>query len=143
MAGGGSPVKAVLYAFAANFGIAIAKTVAFVYTGSSSMLAEAIHSFADTGNQLLLLLGLHRSKRAPDVEHPLGYGKASYFLELYRRNTAFQRRGAFLALRRLAQAPYRRTDQPSLGGARGAGGLHRPRRFFHAWLCGRDQQNAW
>ena len=79
MAGGGSPVKAVLYAFGANFGIAIAKTVAFVYTGSSSMLAEAIHSFADTGNQLLLLLGLHRSKRAPDAEHPLGYGKASYF----------------------------------------------------------------
>ena len=79
MAGGGSPVKAVLYAFGANFGIAVAKTVAFIYTGSSSMLAETIHSFADTGNQLLLLLGLHRSKRPPDKEHPLRYGKASYF----------------------------------------------------------------
>ena len=79
MAAAGSPVKAVLYGFGANFGIAIAKGVAFIYTGSSSMLAETIHSFADTGNQLLLLLGLHRSKRPPDKEHPLGYGKASYF----------------------------------------------------------------
>ena len=79
MAGGGSVVKAVLYAFCANLGIAIAKTVAFFYTGSSSMLAESIHSFADTGNQVLLLLGLNRSKRPADREHPLGYGKASYF----------------------------------------------------------------
>lgn len=79
MAEGGSPVKAVLYAFGANFGISIAKGVAFLYTGSSSMLAETIHSIADTGNQLLLLLGIHRAKRLPDKEHPLGYGKASYF----------------------------------------------------------------
>lgn len=79
MAGAGSPVKAVLYAFGANFGISIAKGIAYFYTGSSSMLAETIHSLADTGNQLLLLLGLHRAKRLPDKEHPLGYGKASYF----------------------------------------------------------------
>ncbi|NIR32718.1 MAG: cation diffusion facilitator family transporter [Gammaproteobacteria bacterium] len=76
---GGSPLKAILYAFFANLGIAIAKTVATIFTGSSSMLAEAIHSYADTCNQLLLLLGLHRAKRPPDDEHPLGYGKVSYF----------------------------------------------------------------
>ncbi len=76
--GEGSPIKAILYAFAANFGIAIAKTAAAVYTGSSSMIAESLHSYADTGNQLLLL-GMKRAKRPPDKEHPLGYGKVTYF----------------------------------------------------------------
>jgi cation diffusion facilitator family transporter len=68
-----------LYAFLANFGIAIAKTWAAWLTGSGSMLAEAIHSYADTGNQVLLFLGLKQSQRPPDDEHPLGYGKLSYF----------------------------------------------------------------
>ena len=75
----GSPIKAILYAFFANLGIAIAKTVAAAFTGSSSMFAESLHSYADTGNQLLLLLGMHRAKRPPDTEHPLGYGKVTYF----------------------------------------------------------------
>ena len=79
MAGGSSPISAIVYAFSANLGIAIAKTVATVFTGSSSMLAEAIHSYADTCNQLLLLLGLHGAKRPAVPEHPLGYGKLSYF----------------------------------------------------------------
>lgn len=79
MAGGSNPVRAILYAFGANSAIAVAKTGAALYTGSSSMTAEAIHSFADAGNQLLLLLGMRRSKRAPDAEHPLGYGKVTYF----------------------------------------------------------------
>ncbi len=77
--GWGSPVRAILYAFFANFGIALIKTGAWIYTGSSSMLAEAIHSYADTDNQVLLLIGLKRSERPPDAEHPLGYGKVSYF----------------------------------------------------------------
>jgi cation diffusion facilitator family transporter len=69
----------IMFAFGANFGIAIAKTVAAVMTSSSSMTAEAIHSYADSTNQLLLLLGLRRSRRPPSAEHPLGYGKVSYF----------------------------------------------------------------
>jgi cation diffusion facilitator family transporter len=77
--GHGSPVKAILYAFGANLGIALAKTGAALYTGSASMTAEAIHSYADTGNQLLLLLGLKRAERSADAEHPLGYGKVTYF----------------------------------------------------------------
>lgn len=75
----GSAARAILYAFVANFGIAIAKTWASIVTGSGSMLAEAIHSYADTGNQVLLYLGLRQSQKPPDAEHPLGYGKLSYF----------------------------------------------------------------
>jgi len=77
--GTGSPIKAILYAFLANLGIALAKLAAAVYTGSGSMLAEAIHSFADTGNQVLLFIGLKSSERPADEDHPLGYGKLSYF----------------------------------------------------------------
>jgi cation diffusion facilitator family transporter len=74
-----STARAILYAFIANFGIAIAKSWAAWLTGSGSMLAEAIHSYADTGNQVLLYLGLKQSQKPPDKEHPLGYGKLSYF----------------------------------------------------------------
>jgi cation diffusion facilitator family transporter len=74
-----STARAILYAFIANFGIAITKTWAAWLTGSGSMMAEAIHSYADTGNQVLLYLGLTQSQRPPDEEHPLGYGKLSYF----------------------------------------------------------------
>lgn len=75
----GGTARAILYAFIANGGIAIAKTWAAWVTGSGSMLAEAIHSYADTGNQVLLYLGLRQSNKPPDPEHPLGYGKLSYF----------------------------------------------------------------
>jgi len=71
--------RAILYAFMANLGIAIAKTWAALFTGSGSMMAEAIHSFADSTNQVLLFLGLKRSLKPADDEHPLGYGKLSYF----------------------------------------------------------------
>jgi len=63
----------------ANLGIAIAKSAAAVYTVSGSMLAEAIHSFADCGNQVLLYIGLKQAERPPDARHPLGYGKITYF----------------------------------------------------------------
>ncbi|MFK7989406.1 MAG: cation diffusion facilitator family transporter [Sandaracinaceae bacterium] len=71
--------KVVLMALGANFGIAVAKFVAFFMTASSSLLAEAIHSLADTGNQLLLLLGMSRAAKAPDDRHPFGYKMESYF----------------------------------------------------------------
>lgn len=71
--------KSILFALLANLGIAITKTVAAVLTGSGSMLAEAIHSYADCGNQLLLFFGLKQSKRAPEENHPLGHGKEIYF----------------------------------------------------------------
>ena len=79
MAGHESSVKAIFYALLANLGIAISKGLAAFYTGSGSMLAEAIHSTADCANQLLLFLGLKRSERPPTAEHPLGYGKVVYF----------------------------------------------------------------
>jgi cation diffusion facilitator family transporter len=72
-------VRAILFALGANFGIGVSKAGAAWYTGSGAMLAEAIHSFADCTNQLLLLLGLKRAKRPVSEEHPLGYGKAIYF----------------------------------------------------------------
>ena len=71
--------KSILYALVANFAIAVAKTTGAIYTGSTSMLAEAIHSFADCGNQALLFWGLKEANRAPTKDHPLGYGKAIYF----------------------------------------------------------------
>ena len=72
-------MKAVLAALAANLGIAIAKFAAFFVTGSASMLAEAIHSVADTGNEVLLLIGGGQSRRTRTVEHPFGFGRERYF----------------------------------------------------------------
>jgi len=73
---------AVYGAMAANFLIAVAKFAAALFTGSSSMLSEGIHSIADTGNQALLLLGNHRSAKPPDQMHPFGYGQELYFWSL-------------------------------------------------------------
>ena len=71
--------KAILAAFFANLGIAIAKFVGYAFTSSSSMLAEAIHSVADTSNQALLLLGSRRATRDATPEHPFGFGRERYF----------------------------------------------------------------
>ena len=71
--------KAIAAAFVANLGIAIAKFVGFFVTGAASMLAEAIHSVADTGNQGLLFLGGKRATKTPSEEHPFGYGRERYF----------------------------------------------------------------
>lgn len=76
-ASGGS--KAIVAALLANFGIAVSKFVAFLLTGSSSLLAESAHSLADTGNQGLLLIGGRRAQREATARHPFGYGRDRYF----------------------------------------------------------------
>jgi cation diffusion facilitator family transporter len=75
--GGGT--RAIIAALVANAGIAIAKFIGFMITGASSMLAEAVHSVADTANQGLLLIGGKRAKRAATAEHPFGYGRDRFF----------------------------------------------------------------
>jgi len=79
MAHGADSLKSILYALAANFAIFLAKIAAALFTGSGAMLAEAIHSLADTGNQGLLLLGIRQAKRPPSPDYPLGHGKEIYF----------------------------------------------------------------
>jgi len=71
--------KAIAAAFLANLGIAVAKFAGFAITGAASLLAEAIHSVADTGNQALLFLGGRRARRRPTAEHPFGFGQERYF----------------------------------------------------------------
>ena len=76
--GHGGGVRAIVAALAANLGIAAVKLVAYLLTSSSSMLAEAVHSVADSGNQVLLLLGGRRARREPDEAHPFGYGRERF-----------------------------------------------------------------
>ncbi|MFY9913311.1 MAG: cation diffusion facilitator family transporter [Nocardioidaceae bacterium] len=73
----GSP-KAIIAALLANLGIAVTKLLAWALTGASSMLAESIHSIADSGNQALLLVGSRRARRAPTENHPFGFGRERY-----------------------------------------------------------------
>ena len=76
----GPSTKRVVYvALAGNLLVTATKLGAALWTGSSAMLSEAVHSFVDTGNELLLLYGMHRSARRPDAEHPIGYGRELYF----------------------------------------------------------------
>ena len=70
--------KAIIAAFLANTGIALTKFIAWFFSGSASMLAEGVHSVADAGNQLLLILGGRKAKKAADKEHPFGYGRERY-----------------------------------------------------------------
>ena len=74
-----SSARAILYAFLANLFIALTKSGAAIYTHSGSMMAEAIHSFADCGNQVLLFVGLKQSQRPADRLYPLGHGRLTYF----------------------------------------------------------------
>ena len=71
--------RTIYYALGANLAIAAAKSAGAVATGSSAMLAEAIHSYADAGNQVLLLWGMKQAKRPPSADYPLGWGKAVFF----------------------------------------------------------------
>jgi len=69
----------LLAAFLGNMCIAVLKVTAALITGSSAMMAEAVHSFADSGNQVLLYIGVKRAEKKPDELHPFGYGKEAYF----------------------------------------------------------------
>ena len=77
--GHANPIKAILLALGANFAIFVTKLFAAVITGSGAMMAEAVHSLADCGNQGLLLLGIRQARRPPSDEFPLGWGRALYF----------------------------------------------------------------
>lgn len=79
MSHGADSVKSIIFALCANLAIAVSKLIATAVTGSGSMMAESIHSLADSGNQLLLLLGIKHAKRPPSPDYPLGFGKAIYF----------------------------------------------------------------
>ena len=94
---GEGSVKAILYALGANAGIAIAKGAAALWTGSGAMLAETIHSVADCGNQVLLLIGMSRSARPATSQHPLGQGRAMYFWSLMVALLLFSAGGLFSA----------------------------------------------
>ena len=89
------PRKSVFAALLANTAIAIAKFVAALISGSTSLLAESFHSVADTGNQALLLLGLKSSQKPPDEEHPFGHGKARFFWGLLVAVSLFTVGGGF------------------------------------------------
>ena len=79
MSDAGHGAKAVFAAFSANLGIAVIKFIGFAFTGSGAMLAEAVHSVADTGNQLLLLLGGKKARKLADLDHPFGYGRERFW----------------------------------------------------------------
>lgn len=91
----GESPKAIFYALAANAGIAVCKYAAAAFTGSGSMFAEAIHSTADCGNQLLLLFGLQQSREPPSPLHPMGSGRAINFYSLLVALLLFFVGGAF------------------------------------------------
>ncbi len=88
-------LRAIYYALGANFGIAVAKYVAAFWTGSGSMLAEAIHSTADCANQLLLLLGMKQARRPASADFPLGHHRVTYFWSMIVALLLFFMGGAF------------------------------------------------
>ena len=95
MTGEAHGTRAIIAALFANIGIAVAKFVGFSLTGSASMLAESIHSVADSGNQGLLLLGGKRARRAADTSHPFGYSRERYFWAFVVSMVLFSLGGAF------------------------------------------------
>ena len=106
--------KAILAALLANLGIAVTKFVAFLLSGSSSMLAESVHSLADSGNQVLLLIGGKRAQREADAGAPVRLRPGAVRLRLPGLDHPVQRRRGVLDLRGRAQDPAPGADQPAL-----------------------------
>ncbi|HEX2312454.1 MAG TPA: cation diffusion facilitator family transporter [Thermomonospora sp.] len=110
--------KAIVAALAANLGIATAKFVAFAFTGSSSMLAEGIHSVADSGNQGLLLVGGKRARRERTPQHPFGYGRERYFyafvvaVVLFTIGSVFSLYEGYHKLHEAHEHPHETMDSP-------------------------------
>ena len=102
MSSGGS-TRAILAALAANAGIAVAKFVGYLITHSSSMLAEAVHSVADTSNQALLLFGQRQSDKEADTLHPFGYGRSRFFYSFVVALVLFSLGSIFALLRGLRE----------------------------------------
>lgn len=105
--------KSVLAALTANGAIAVTKLAAAAVSGSTAMLAEGIHSIADTGNQLLLLLGMRRSKRPPDEEHPFGHGMERFFWTFVVALTLFTV-GGLVSILRGVQGVLHQEETPGL-----------------------------
>jgi cation diffusion facilitator family transporter len=116
MAEGGHGTKAVVAALLANAGIAVAKLIGFLITGSASMLAESIHSVADSGNQGLLLLGGKRARRNADAEHPFGYGRERYFWAFVVALVLFSLGGAFAIYEGISKVrhPHHALESPGV-----------------------------
>ena len=109
-------LQSILFALGANLAIAVAKTAGAAFTGSSAMLAEAIHSYADCGNQALLLWGMKEARRVPTADHPLGFGKAIYFWSFIVALMLFSMGGLFSIYE-------------------GVHKLHQPEPMQHAWVA--------
>src|SRR4051812_5703845 len=105
--GHGESTGAILAAFSANMGIAATKFVGFLITGSSSLLAEAIHSVADSSNQGLLFLGGRQAQQSPDELHQFGYGRVRYFWAFVVAVVLFTLGGLFAVYRATTRSPTR------------------------------------
>src|SRR3954447_14101751 len=116
MAGEHESGAAILAAFLANVGIAVAKLVGFLITGSSALLAECIHSLADSSNQGLLFLGGRQATRAPDALHQFGHGRARYFWAFIVAVVLFSLGGLFSAYEGIHKiADPHQIDSPGVG----------------------------
>ena len=136
MKAGGDSTVTVLVAFGANLAIAVAKTVAAQLSGSASMSAEAAHSWADTGNEVFLLVANRRGGRAADERRPLGYGREVVRVVAARRRRPVRRRRGGVDLARRDRAAARRRGRRGLSaGLPGAG--HRLRAGGHVTAAGR------
>ena len=102
-AGGSESLTTVLVAFSANLLIAVAKSVAGVVTGSASILAEAVHSWADAGNEVFLLIASRRSRKPPDLAHPFGHGREAYVWSLFAALSLFVAGAAVSVTRGIAE----------------------------------------